>query len=48
MLNVGSHFGWWARKYIIIAIDRNTELSVYIQYIIKGKNYIGSSKDNNC
>jgi hypothetical protein len=49
MLDAGwSYSGWWARECTIIAVDGNTELSVYIQHAIKGKNYTGSSRGNSC
>lgn len=39
-----SHPGWWAKECTVIAVDGKTGLPVYIQHVIKNKNYTGSSK----
>lgn len=39
-----SHPGWWARECTVIAVDGHTGLPIFVQHVIRGTNYEGSSK----
>ncbi len=39
-----SHPGWWARECTVLAVDGHTGLPIFVQHVIRGTNYEGSSR----
>src|SRR5690349_6853087 len=34
-----SHPGWWARECTVLAVDGNTGLPLFVEHVMRGKNY---------